>query len=99
MGHRSGKEFPDHIIDAAWRRAGCECEQCGSKEDLEGDHILALWYAAEYFPQLSSWVLKSLENCRVLCHNCHVKKHRHEDYDEYNRQALVLLQMMGRDFF
>lgn len=92
---RSGKEFGAAEIEYAFRKSGGCCEQCGSKERLEVDHILAIWYAEQYFPQLASWVLKSAQNAQVLCHSCHTEKHRHEDFNAYNQQASILVKMMG----
>lgn len=90
---RAGREFPPATKEYAYRRSGGSCEQCGSKEQIEMDHILPLWYAAEYFPQLAKFALKSAENIRCLCHNCHLKKHQDNDVIVFTAQAMYLLSL------
>jgi len=45
----------------ALRRAGYKCERCWTKRDLEFHHKIPLTKGGD----------SSLENCIVLCHNCH----------------------------
>lgn len=54
----------------ALRRDGFACVQCGSRLDLEVDHITPVRDA----PELSY----SLENLQVLCVSCHSRKTRGE---------------------
>lgn len=96
---RNGKEFPSYVIEYAYRKYDCKCSRCGGQSDLEVHHILPLWVAAEYFPSLAAWVLKDAANAELVCGKCHDEIHRHNDFDVFNRQALQLLELMGRDFF
>lgn len=99
MTNRAGKEFPSSVIEHAFRKSGGSCERCGSKERIEVHHILFIWYAAEYFPQLASWALKSAENAQCLCHDCHVKVHQENNEAELNAQAARLLALFGNELF
>ena len=92
---REGKEFPVHVIEYALRKSGGGCERCGSKEQIEINHILPIWFAAEYFPQIASWALKSAQNAEALCHKCHVEYHRENDEIKFMEQAMVLITLMG----
>ncbi len=96
---RSGKEFPPSVIEYAFRKSGGSCERCGSKERLEVHHILFIWYAEQYFPQLASWALKSAENARCLCHRCHVLVHQENDKSELEAQAAYLISLFGNEMF
>ena len=96
---RSGKEFSSNDIDFLYRKYDYKCDICGSQEKLEAHHILPIWVANEYFPSLAAWVIKSVANGRLVCEKCHDKIDHTNDWDTFNGQALVLLNMMGRDFF
>lgn len=97
---RAGKEFPASVIEYAFRKSGGCCEQCGSKERLEVHHILPIWFAAEYFPQLASYALISAQNARLLCHQCHTEKHKPgKDDSEFTLQAFYLLSLFGNEMF
>lgn len=54
-------DFPSLIKKNAVKRANYRCERCWSEIDPECHHI---------FP-LKSGGLSNLDNCIVLCHNCH----------------------------
>ena len=64
---------------AAIERLGGQCAQCGSKDDLQLDHIdwrdksfgvSKLWSCSkERFDQ-------EVEKCQVLCEPCHIEKSR-----------------------
>ncbi len=66
MGKRS--EFSRKTKLAAWERAGGGCEECGKKlfpgDRVEYDHIITCEQGGD----------NSLENCAVLCRDCHVMK-------------------------
>lgn len=97
MSHRAGKEFGTATLEYAFRKSEDKCQSCGSQEKLQAHHIAALWYVAEYFPQLTSWILKSPENCQILCYECHDKLHRLNDLSIFEAQALLLLFLQGTE--
>lgn len=100
MTNRAGKEFPSSVIEYAFRKSGGSCERCGSKERIEVHHILPIWFAAEYFPQLAKHALISAENAQCVCHSCHVKIHRPDaDESEFFNQATYLLALFGNELF
>jgi predicted HNH restriction endonuclease len=100
MSDRRGKEFPPSVIEQDFRKSGGSCERCGSKERIEIHHILPIWFAAEYFPQLASFALISAENAQAVCHSCHVKIHRPgADESEFYNQAIYLLSLFGNELF
>lgn len=80
MGMR--RRFPDHgakhrrgqrwkaLRQAALRRDGWQCVQCGARGRLEVDHIRPVKDAPELAFDLS--------NLQVLCPSCHTKKTRIE---------------------
>ena len=54
-------EFPQSIKKLALRRTNNRCERCWSEKDLEFHHIIPFIINGK----------TNLENCLVLCHNCH----------------------------
>lgn len=62
---------------AAIEQLGSECVNCGSKEDLEFDHIDP---NTKSFNISSMWSVsperreKELKKCQLLCRNCHDEK-------------------------
>lgn len=87
---RSKYEFSRQTKREAKLRAGFKCEQCGAKGDLEAHHVIAVWTATE----LGLWreVVKSINNCEVLCPSCHAEKHNPEPtLDEYKSLAQAIL--------
>lgn len=89
---RSGKEFPGHVIEYALRKSGGVCERCQSPERIEVHHILPIWVAQEYFPQLATFALISAQNAQALCHECHTEEHR-GDESRFFIQAMYLLSL------
>jgi 5-methylcytosine-specific restriction protein A len=58
------REFPAKVKVAAFERSKGLCEKCGARlapGNVEYDHGLANWLGGE----------PTLENCVVLCRNCH----------------------------
>lgn len=51
--------------DAVKRRAGYRCEQCGSRDRVQADHVLPISQGGQDTP----------ENGRALCHTCHRRVH------------------------
>ena len=60
---------------AEWFEKNCICLGCGSKENLEIDHIDA---SKKISHKVWSWSEnrrnEELAKCQVLCHSCHVLK-------------------------
>jgi len=54
-------DFPQSVKTLAIKRAKNRCERCWSEKDLEFHHITPVVYEGK----------SDLENCLVLCHNCH----------------------------
>ena len=48
----------------AWKRAGGKCEKCGSKRNLNWDHVKPYALGGRSEP----------ENLRVLCHHCNQRE-------------------------
>lgn len=67
-------EFSKTTKIEARKRAGHACELCGQHGDqnnvLEAHHIIPLSFIC-YFTQAIIPYLRSLQNCRILCHDCH----------------------------
>ena len=86
MARRKGAEFNNLTREHVHRRSESSCERCGAQEeDLELHHRLALWFAAEYFPQLSSHILSSVANSEMLCRPCHKAHHRKDRWGRNNK--------------
>ncbi|WP_442809954.1 HNH endonuclease [Streptomyces sp. NBC_01197] len=45
-------------------RDGFKCQRCGSRENLEVDHLISV-------AKGGGW---EMDNLLVLCHECHIKK-------------------------
>ncbi len=66
------REFSKAVKLDAWKRAAGHCERCTAKlfpGHYDYDHDKPDAFAGE----------PTLENCRVLCDNCHLKKTTEED--------------------
>jgi len=59
-----------------YEHCGCECCKCGSRENLEFDHINpSLKTSKQSFLSVGKGdLLSQIDNIQVLCHNCHKKK-------------------------
>ena len=97
--NRAPMEFSDETKIEALKRASFKCEDCGrSKEDLKkaGEpgyfqlhHILGIAVAVRLFPWIGYEVIKSVENCRCLCHKCHrVEENSRPDHEEIATELL-----------
>ena len=56
--------IPMDIANAVWNRDGGKCVMCGSKENLEFDHIIPI----------SKGGATTFRNLQILCKNCNTKK-------------------------
>lgn len=68
----SRSEFSRSVKDAAWKRCKGRCEGCTAKlfpGKFDYDHTKADGLGGE----------PTLENCQVLCTNCHYEKTHHQD--------------------
>ena len=59
--------IPRDIVDAVWRRDKGQCVYCGSKENLQLDHIIPF----------SKGGATTFENLQLLCQKCNLKKSNH----------------------
>lgn len=101
--HRYNREFSRETKDEALRRAEYICEQCGVAHDtspLQIHHILGLWYAYNFHPEISSVVLKSIENAMAVCNDCHQELHNSEWWkEEMDDQATFLFTIQTLAMF
>ena len=61
------RHIPQSVRDAVWRRAGGKCEQCGSRLNLEFDHIVPF----------SKGGSNTYRNVQLLCQDCNRHKSDH----------------------
>jgi hypothetical protein len=61
---RTREKIPETVRHAVWRRDEGRCVECGSKENLEFDHIIPL----------SKGGSSTERNLQLLCENCNRKK-------------------------
>ena len=62
MGNRD--RIPNEVANAVWNRDGGKCCYCGSKENLEFDHIIPV----------SKGGATTFRNMQLLCKPCNIKK-------------------------
>lgn len=98
MGYRRGREFSKDTKEKCYLRASGRCEVCGVETDLQAHHLLPLWFAREYFPQIAKHALASLANCQILCADCHRESHLSPDFNQYKLLAQSLLGMSAGRF-
>jgi len=60
----SRRTIPESIRNEVWRRDGGCCKKCGSRENLQFDHIVPI----------SKNGATSVENIELLCQMCNLKK-------------------------
>ncbi|OGF58754.1 MAG: hypothetical protein A2Y62_09585 [Candidatus Fischerbacteria bacterium RBG_13_37_8] len=62
---RKRRRIPKHVQHEVWQRDQACCVECGSKENLEFDHIIPL----------SKGGSDTVRNLQLLCEKCNRKKH------------------------
>lgn len=86
----SRREFPKAIKVAAFERAGGRCERCTAKITAangppEYDHTMPDYLGGE----------PTLENCTVLCRNCHGGKTSNDDRPRIDKTRRVYEKRIG----
>ena len=61
---RRRERIPEHVRIAVWRRDGGKCVRCGSRENLEYDHIIPV----------SKGGSNTARNIELLCERCNREK-------------------------
>lgn len=56
--------IPNDVASAVWNRDGGQCCICGSRSELEFDHIIPI----------SKGGATTFRNLQLLCHNCNIRK-------------------------
>ena len=82
------REFPPRIRAAAFERCGGRCEGCGEKvmpKQFAYDHVLPDWLGGE----------PTLDNCCVLCNDCHKAKTTKSDIPMIAKTKRVRAKHIG----
>jgi hypothetical protein len=92
MNNRTEYIFSYDTKLEALERSFYQCEHCGGHESknnrFEAHHLVAIFFARDYaVPQA---VIKSLENCSLLCKRCHSHVHKQENLHQYEYLAWYL---------
>jgi hypothetical protein len=61
---RNREPIPKEVMNQVWNRDGGACVQCGSRENLEFDHIIPV----------SKGGATTYRNLQLLCKECNAKK-------------------------
>jgi len=91
MGRQS-YEFSEHTKEAArlrWHKDNPKRQS----EELEVDHIIAIWWMREN--GIPPVVGRSAQNARALPTQEHIQKHRDETSEEYRLLAVFLTGFVG----
>lgn len=64
-------EFPGRVKVEAVRRSGHKCEECGLEGYVEVHHLLGIYYAVNFYPQIEPYLVSSIANAICLCLDCH----------------------------
>lgn len=96
--HRVHKEFSTATKKEKFNDVGKQCEICSTKfkkwKDAHYHHIMSLSYAFHYFPDLTDEILRSKENCQVICEECHLDIHKNDSLVMYSTIAQNLLHIL-----
>lgn len=96
-------EFNPGTRRMAIQQAGYGCEACQAVyrvkqiQTLQAHHLLPIWFAANFYPELSAGIVKGIGNAVILCPNCHDQLHDREEsfhqiYHVFARQALISIE-------
>lgn len=91
MSRPGNMEFSGHTKIAALKRADHKCEECGFDGYVEVHHLLAIYYAVNFYPQIAPYLVSSIDNAKVLCGDCH----RHYDAQEKNEHSYYAAKLLG----
>lgn len=99
--YRKHYEFDRNTRYEAYRRAQGQCEICGTSDGLECHHILGVWYAVNFHPEISAVVIKSLANAQIVCQSCHEDIHTGDDDERLtmDEQAYYLFNLQTQAMF
>jgi 5-methylcytosine-specific restriction endonuclease McrA len=93
-------EFDASTLTEAYRLAGGVCEACGkpdSKENpLNYDHILPISFCIKY-QVFALPLVKSLANCRLLCHDCHRKRNHYDSTEILSLVPVVVTRFVEQE--
>lgn len=80
---RSSKhEFGMHTRNMKYAETGGACEKFGClNKGVEIHHIVPIWWATEYFPQVAPQLLAIIDNAELLCREHHETAHEDLDYE------------------
>ena len=66
-------EFSGPVKKQAIARSGGKCEDCGQPGYVEIHHLLGIYYAINFYPQIEPYLVSSIANAICLCLDCHHK--------------------------
>ncbi len=64
-------EFCGNVKKQAIARSGGKCEECGDPGYVEIHHLLGIYYAINFYPQIKPYLVSSIANAICLCLDCH----------------------------
>jgi 5-methylcytosine-specific restriction endonuclease McrA len=89
MNNRTEYIFSYDTKLEALERSFYQCEHCGGYESkknrFEAHHLVAIFFARE--TNIPHALIKSLENCTILCKQCHSHVHLQENRQQYAQIA------------
>jgi 5-methylcytosine-specific restriction endonuclease McrA len=84
-------EFSGRTKVEALKRAGHRCEECGFDGYVEVHHLLAIYYAVNFYPQIAPYLVASLDNAKVLCPD----HHRMYDANSKSEHSYYAAKLLG----
>jgi 5-methylcytosine-specific restriction endonuclease McrA len=92
-------EFDNETRQEALRLSNRTCEACGKPETQDEtfhhhfDHIIPISFAIKY-PVFALPLIKSLQNCRVLCPECHRKRNHYDSTEILSLVPVVVTRFV-----
>lgn len=77
-------------------RVHYKCEECGTKTDLLGHHIISC-YMARRNPVLIPRLIKKAENLMMLCEDCHEKADKEQKKWSRDEIGMMAWALFGLD--